>query len=67
MVGQPFSTTVPATLHLVLEKYNQIPNPYFGTNLRALSSLSECDVNFTTTLQLSSIELDSNLKIALIF
>ena len=67
LVGQSFATTVPATLHLVLEKYNQIPNPFFGANLKALSPLSECDVNFTTTIQLASTELDTYNRIAVTF
>jgi len=30
LIGKEFEVSVPSTLHLNLQKYNQIPNPYFG-------------------------------------
>lgn len=50
--NKEFNVTVPSTLHLNLEKHNQIPNPYFGENLKALNMLSECEVKFITTISI---------------
>lgn len=50
LLNQEFDITVPSTIHLNLEQHKEIPDPFYGENIKQLAWISSCSVNFQTNL-----------------
>lgn len=44
--GKVYPTSIPTTLHLVLEAAGDIPNPYLKENYPTLKYVSDCNIKF---------------------